>query len=51
MSSASKCIGPLKMNETIISKDNEMVELFSDQFRSVFTVEDQNGLVLLQPRQ
>ena len=31
----------------LISKDDEMLQLFSDQFKSVFTIEEQNGIELL----
>ena len=49
LSNTAKSIGPLKSNDTIISKDVEMVELLSSQFESVFTDEDQCGVALLQP--
>ena len=47
LSSGSKTIGPLKSNDMLISKDDEMLQLFSDQFKSVFTIEEQNGIELL----
>ena len=42
MSSVPKNIGPLKFKETVFKKDKEMVKLFNNQFRSVFTIEDEN---------
>ena len=49
MSSVPKNIGPLKFKETAFKKDKEMVELFNNQFRSVFTIEDESSISLLQP--
>ena len=49
MNNVSKSIGPLKANNMLVSKDNEMVELLSNQFSSVFTIEDQSGIALLHP--
>ena len=51
MSSVPKNIGPLKFKETVLNKDKEMVELFNNQFRSVFTVEDESSISLLKPSQ
>ena len=47
---ATKSVGPLKVNDVVVSEDSEMVELLSDQFKSVFTIEDQGGMALLQPQ-
>ena len=38
------------MNDTIVSKDSEMLQLLSDQFKSVFTVEDATGIASIQPQ-
>ena len=51
MSSVPKNIGPLKFKETVLNKDKDMVELFNNQFRSVFTVEDESSISLLKPSQ
>ena len=50
MSSASKAVGPIKMNDLVFDKDSEMIELFSDQFRSVYTIEDQREIGMLNPQ-
>ena len=50
ISNGPKTIGPLKVNDTIVSKDNEMLQLLSDQFKSVFTVEDATGIASIQPQ-
>ena len=48
ISSVAKSIGPLKANDRLVGNDTEMVELLSEQFESVFTIEDQSNLSLLQ---
>ena len=48
LTSTGRNIGPLKNNDAIISDDKDMVELLSDQFSSVFTIEDKNETALLQ---
>ena len=50
MSNTPKSIGPLKVDDTIVSKDNDMVELLGNQFQSVFTIEDDSNIALLQPQ-
>ena len=48
LSNGPKSIGPLKVHDTVVSEDNEMVKLFSDQFKSVFTIEDTADIESLQ---
>ena len=48
MNSAAKSIGPLKANDKLVNSDGEMVELLSDQFKSVYTIEDNSGIAVLQ---
>ena len=48
LSSSSRSIGPLKSKGELVSRDTDMLDLFSNQFKSVFTIEDQSGLTLLQ---
>ena len=50
MNKSSKGIGPIKMNNLVFDEESEMVEIFSDQFRSVYTIEDHSGIDLLKPR-
>ena len=50
ISSIAKTIGPLKHNAALIYEDSEMVEVLSDQFKSVFTKENQSEITLLQPQ-
>ena len=48
INSKTKSIGPLKANDQLVSDDGGMVSLLSNQFSSVFTVEDQGRISLLQ---
>ena len=40
LKAVSKNVGPLKVNNTIVSEDNKIVEHLNDSFQSVFTTED-----------
>ena len=45
-----RSIGPLKSNDKIVCSDSEMAKLLSDQFHSVFTIEDFDEIELLHPQ-
>ena len=45
-----KSISPLKINDRVVSHEREMVELLSNQLKSVFTIEDQSNVALIQPQ-
>ena len=51
LNSGSKSIGPFKVNDELVSKDSEIVELLNSRFKSVFTVEDESNFAALQPQQ
>ena len=50
INSVPKSIGPLKENDKVVSNDTEIVELLSNQFTSVFTVEDYSDFELLETK-
>ena len=50
-SANSKSIGPLKVNDLVVSTDGEMVEVLNNEFKSVFTIEDQKNIASMQPKQ
>ena len=49
-SANSKSIGPLRVNDLVVSTDGEMVEVLNNEFKSVFTIEDQKNIVSMQPK-
>ena len=49
-SSVSQNIGPLKVNDVVVSRDSEVVEVLNNKFKSVFTVEDEGNFAALQPK-
>ena len=38
------------MNDEEVSRNSEIVEVLNNEFRSVFTIEDENTLASLQPK-
>ena len=46
--SSQKGIGPIRVNDTLISDDGKMAEVLNDKFKSVFTQEDESNLAALQ---
>ena len=38
----------VKVDDTIVSKDNDMVELLGNQFQLLFTIEDDSNIALFQ---
>ena len=38
------------MNDEVVSRGNESVEVLNNKFKSVFTIEDESTLPLLQPQ-
>ena len=43
----NNCIGPVKVDNKIITKDEELVDVFNDFFSSVFTNEDLSNISIL----
>ena len=50
LGSTTKSIGPLRVNDEVVSRDSEMVEVLNNEFKSVFTIEDESSLASLQPQ-
>ena len=46
--SSQKGIGPIRVNDALISDDGKMAEVLNDKFQSVFTQEDKSNLAALQ---
>ena len=38
------------MKYEVVSRDSEMVEVLNNEFKSVFTIEDESSLASLQPQ-
>ena len=40
----------LKVNSILVSKDMDMVDVLNNEFKSVFTIEEETNIAALQPQ-
>ena len=48
LNTASKHIGPFKVNDEVVSRDSDVVKVLNNKFQSVFTDEDDTNIAALQ---
>ena len=48
LNTASKHIGPLKVNDEVVSRDSDVAKVLNNKFQSVFTDEDDTNIAALQ---